>query len=339
MNEIRVAIMGAGAVSREHAKAYLRNPHTRVVGVCSRREESARRLAEELDLQCAVYPDFEALLADDQVDAVSICTPNYQHAPLAIRAAQARKHLVLEKPVGTTLEEVRAVRQAVRESGVLSVVSFILRWNPLVQTIRALLDQGAIGDIVYAECDYWHGIKTTFPSYEWIRRREFAGGAFITGGCPAVDAIRNFAGEIVEVSAYSTRRRPDFDYPTTLVAMVKFASGAIGKIGCSLEAQAPYMFNIDLLGTEGTLRDNRLFSKTLLPGQTGFAEIPTVLPASGDVRHHPFPAEIDHFVACVLEGRQPMPNIEDACKTQEVCVAAEVSAANGGQAVRVGELG
>jgi len=337
MQEIRVAIMGAGAVSRQHAKAYLANPHARVVGVCSRREESARRLAEELGLECAIYPDFGALLADGRVDAVSICTPNYQHADLAIRTAQAGKHLVLEKPVGITLEEVRAVRRAVREAGVRSVVSFILRWNPLVRTIRALLDQGAIGDIVYAECDYWHGIKPSFPSYEWIRRRESAGGAFITGGCHAVDAIRNFAGEITEVSAYSVRRRPDFDYPTTLVAMVKFASGAIGKIGCSLEAQAPYTFNIDLLGTEGTIRDNRLFSRTLLPGQTDFAPIPTVLPTSGDVRHHPFPAEMDHFVACLLEDREPMPDIEDACKTQEVCLAAELSAASGGAVVRVGE--
>ncbi len=335
MEEIRAAIMGAGAVSREHAKAYLRNPHARVAGVCSRREESARRLVEELGLECPVYPDYEALLADDRVNTVSICVPNYQHAGLAIQAALAGKHLVLEKPVGITRDEVRGVRQAVREAGVLSVVSFILRWNPLVHTIRTLLDQQAIGDLFYAECDYWHGIKSTFPSYQWIRRKEFAGGAFITGGCHAVDAIRNFAGEITEVSAYSVRQRPDFDYPTTLVAIVKFASGAIGKIGCSLEAQAPYMFNIDLLGSEGTLRDNRLFSRRLLPGQTGFAEIPTVLPASGDVRHHPFPAEIDHFVACFLEGRQPMPNVEDACKTQEVCLAAEHSAANGGQTVVV----
>lgn len=335
MTEIRVAIMGAGAASRQHARAFLNHPRTTVVGVCSRREQSARALVAELDLQCAVYPDFEALLADDRVDAVSICTPNYQHAALAIRAAQAGKHLVLEKPVGITPEEVRAVRAAVREAGVLSVVSFILRWNPLVQTIRALLEQNAIGQLFYAECNFWNGIQPSFPSYEWIRRREFAGGAFITGGGHAVDALRNFAGEIVEVSAYSVRQRPDFDYPTTLVAMLKFASGAIGKIGCSLEAVAPYQFNIDLLGTEGTLRDNRLFSRRLLPGQTDFAQIPTVLPTSNDVRHHPFPAEIAHFVACVLEGRQPMPNVEDACKTMEVCFAAEISAANGGQAVKL----
>ncbi|MBI3946403.1 MAG: Gfo/Idh/MocA family oxidoreductase [Armatimonadetes bacterium] len=335
MNEINVAIMGAGAVSRQHAKAYLNNPRTRVVGVCSRRAESARALAAELDLECAIYPDFDALLADDRVDAVSICTPNHQHAPLAVRAAQAHKHLVLEKPVGITPEEVRAVRQAVKDAGVLSVVSFILRWNPLALTLRSLLDQGAIGDIVYAECDYWHGIKPFFPSYEWIRQREFAGGAFITGGCHAVDALRHFAGEITEVRAHSTRRRPDFDYPTTLVAMLKFASGAIGKAGCSLESVAPYMFNIDLLGSEGTIRDNRLWSPRLLPGQTGFAEVPTVLPTSGDVRHHPFPAEIDHFAACVLEGREAMPNIEDACKTQEVCLAAEISAERGGEVVRL----
>ncbi|MDH7568689.1 MAG: Gfo/Idh/MocA family oxidoreductase, partial [Armatimonadota bacterium] len=157
MKPIRAAIMGAGAVSRQHAKAYLNNPHCTVVGVCSRRQESARALAEELGGECEVYPNYEALVADDRVNTVSICTPNYQHAALAIQAARAGKHLVLEKPVGITQEEVHAVRQAVREAGVLSVVSFILRWNPMIQTLRALLDQGAIGQITYAECDYWHG--------------------------------------------------------------------------------------------------------------------------------------------------------------------------------------
>lgn len=335
MKEIGVAIMGAGAVSREHAKAYLKNPHTRIVGVCSRREESARRLVEELGLECVLYPDYEALLADGRVNAVSICVPNFQHARLATQAARARKHLVLEKPVGINLEEVRALRQTVRETGVLSIVSFVFRWNPMVQTVRALLDQGAIGDLVFAECDFWHGIKPTFPSYEWIRKREFAGGAFITGGCHVVDLIRNFAGEVVEVSARGIRRRPDFDYPTTLVATLKFASGAIGKIGCSLEAQCPFTIAVHLLGTEGTIRDNRVFSKRLLPGQTDFATIPTVVPSSGDVRFHPFTAEIDHFVECVLEGRQPTPNIEDGCKTQEVCLAAELSAEREGEVVRL----
>jgi len=335
MKEIGVAIMGAGAVSREHAKAYLKNPHTRIIGVCSRREESAKRLVEELGLECALYPNYEALLSDDRVDAVSICMPNYLHARLAIQAARAGKHIVLEKPVGIHLDEVRGLRESVREAGVLSIVSFVFRWNPMVQTIRTLLDQGAIGEIVYAECDFWHGIKPTFPSYEWIRRREFAGGAFITGGCHVVDLIRYCAGEVVEVSARSIRRRPDFDYPTTLVATLKFASGAIGKVGCSLEAHCPFTIGVHLLGTEGTIRDNRLYSKRLLPGQTDFATIPTIVPSSGDVRYHPFTAEIDHFVECVLEGRQPTPNIEEACKTQEVCLAAELSAQREGETVRI----
>lgn len=89
------------------------------------------------------------------------------------------------------------------------------------------------------------------------------------------------------------------------------------------------MFNIDLMGTEGTIRGNRLFSKKLMPGQTDFTEIPTILPDSGAVSHHPFGPQCDHFIDCILNGQEPHPNIEDGVKTQAVCLAMGLSAETG----------
>ncbi len=326
-----VGIRGAGQVAYEHAKAIRNNPKLRLAAVCSRSIDSARRLAAEFEPRARIHERYEELLADPGVDIASICMPNYLHAREAIQALEAGKHVILEKPVATNPEELSALRDAARKAKTRSVVSFVLRWHPMVKSLKALLDRGAIGDIYYAEVDYWHGIKPTFSSYPWIRQREFAGGAMITGGCHAADMARYLTGkEAEEVFAYRCRSRPDFDYDTTLVASVKFTDGTVGKLSASLDGLAfPYQFNIDLLGTAGAIRDNRVFSAGLFPGQTDFVTIPGPTPSSGAVSHHPFQEEIDNLVEAI-QGRTPvLSDILDACASQQIALAIETSAATG----------
>src|SRR5512138_2307760 len=111
-----VGIRGAGQVAYEHAKAIRNNPALRLVAVCSRSPESARRLAAQLDPPAQVYERYEDLLSDPAVDIASICMPNYLHAREAIQALEAGKHVVLEKPVATNAEELAALRDAARKA-------------------------------------------------------------------------------------------------------------------------------------------------------------------------------------------------------------------------------
>jgi UDP-N-acetyl-2-amino-2-deoxyglucuronate dehydrogenase len=315
-----VGIRGAGQVSYEHAKA-----------MCSRSMESAANLAREFNPQAKVYAAYEDLLADPAVDVVSICMPNHLHAREAILALQAKKHLILEKPTATTREELSALRQVARRAQTRTVVSFVARWHPLVKNLRSLLDRRALGNVYYTEVDYWHGIKPTFASYPWIRRKEFAGGAMITGGCHTADLARYLKGdEIVEVSAYRCKNREDFDYFTTLVAAVKFRDGSVGKLSASLDGLFfPYQLNIDLLGTEGAIRDNRVYSKSLFPAQTDWVTLSTPTPNSGAVTHHPFQEEIDNLVNNIYEDVPVLSDLLDACNSVEVVIAVEESAATG----------
>jgi predicted dehydrogenase len=117
--------------------------------------------------------------------------------------------------------------------------------------------------------------------------------------------------------------------------VLRFRGGAIGKTSVLLDSEMPYSFNIDLAGTEGTLRDNRLWSKKLLPKQTSWATLPTVMPDSGDVDHHPFDAEINHLVDCIQNDRESHCNVSDAYHTHEVCMAIDRSIAEGGQTVKL----
>ena len=325
------AINACGWVASEHAKAYLNNPHTTLVGVTSRHRESAERLVSRLGLDCRIYPDYEALLDDPDVDIVSVTTPNFLHARNAIDAARAGKHICLEKPAGINEDELTEMAAAVRQAGVRSVMSYVLRWNQLVVDLKSLIARGALGELFFCETDYWHGIGEVIRADRWIARPELAGSAMLTGGCHAVDMARNLCGEITSVSAYS-HNNPElgFDYDTTTVACVQFESGAVGRVSSCLEIVAPYHFNIRIMGTEGTADDNRIWSRILAPEQNGWLEIPCITPNSGDVAHHPFQQEIDHLVECILEERDPVPDIADGIRTSRVCLAIDRSAAAGG---------
>jgi predicted dehydrogenase len=331
MGQMGVGILGAGWVSGEHIKAYKGNPHTRVVGICSRSTESAVARLQEAGLSDArVYHSCEEMLADPAITLLSICTPPNLHPDHVVAGARAGKHMLIEKAVANDAASLSRMLEAVRAAGVRTVVSFVLHWNPEFMLIRKLLADQAIGEVFYAEVDYWHNIGPQYKQYAWNVRREIAGSAMLSAGIHAVDAIRYFVeDEVVEVCAYSNKRNPEYEYDTNIVGVLKFARGAIGKVSTSFDVRSPYAFNIDLLGTAGTIRDNRVYAKDFLPGQTDWVQVPTIRPDSGDVTHHPFQGEIDHFVDCVLSETESPLNLDDAAKTHAVCYALDASAATG----------
>jgi len=330
------AIFGAGWVAGEHARAYQACERTRLVAVGSRKAESARKCADYAQVADAfITTDFDELLNHPDVDIVSITTPPDFHADLTIRAARAGKHVCIEKPIALDWNECLAMQKAVDEAGVKSIVSFCLHWNPSLQTTRALIDSGAIGKPYYVEVDYWHGMKKWYPQYPWSVTKEQGGSSLLSAGCHAVDAMRWFMGankKVVEVSAYNvphTGDNPDWEYDPTTILICKFDDGTVGKTASILDCKMPYAFNISVLGDKGTIRDNRLWSEATMPGQTGWATIPTVLPDSGDVAHHPFNGQIEALVAGILDGAEVLPDLNDAMKTHELIFAADKSALTG----------
>ena len=334
-----VGIVGTGWVSGEHIRAFEDNPHTEVRALCSRSEARAKAKAAEYGVRCEVFTDYAKMIAQDGIDVVAIATPPDCHREQAVAAAQAGKHLLLEKAMATTLEDARAIRDAVAEAGVKSVVSFVLRWNPLFDIIKAQLADNAIGNVFLGEVDYFHGIGPWYKQYGWNVKKEVGVSSLLSAGCHAVDALRWFmGGDVVEVFQYATfGKGPDFaeyEYNPTSCTVCRFSDGRIGKAASSIECIQPYVFNINLVGTHGTIKNNLIYSKTKLPGQTGWAEVPTVLPDSGDVTHHSFTLEAAHLVDCILHDKESHVNVADAYTTHEICFAADLSGQSG-QPVRL----
>jgi predicted dehydrogenase len=346
-----ILIHGAGWVSSQHIAAYARNPATRVVAICDRSREVAQRRAEEQRLRdVAFYDDWEAALHHPGVDAVSICTPQHVHCRGVLAAAAAGKHILVEKPVGISLDELRQMRDAVHKAGVITVAGFVLRWNPLFRTLKAMLADNAFGRPYYVEADYLSHNGSWWSGWNDARTLAQGVSAMLVGGCHAVDAVRWFAasGEYeaatpVEVYAVAGGYRkgsrrdynpvlnawiddaPPMEYDGLEVALIKFDNGVLGKISVNADCIMPYRFPLRIFGDRGSVFDNRIWSHKY-PGQTDWVELPTVLPDSSNVSHHPFQAEIDHFVECIQQNRASHCNLDDAIKTHEIALAAKESA-------------
>ncbi|MDX9971935.1 MAG: Gfo/Idh/MocA family oxidoreductase, partial [FCB group bacterium] len=225
-------------------------------------------------------------------------------------------------------------RNAVAKAGVKSVVSFVLRWNPLFDIIRKQLASEAIGRVFYGEVDYFHGIGPWYGQYSWNVKKDMGVSSLMSAGCHAVDALRWFmGGEVAEVFQYATQGDgPDFkeyEYPPTTTTICKFTDGRVGKVASCIECIQPYVFNINLVGTEGTIKNNKIWSRKMYPGQTTWVDVPTIMPDSGDVSHHPFTFEVANLVEAIRTNTESHANVADAFKTHEIMFAADRSGQEG----------
>jgi predicted dehydrogenase len=336
--EFGVGILGAGEAAGEYVKAFRDHPATNVVGVYSRTPRSGARLLQLHGVDAREYSSDDELLDDDRVQIVVSATPPDVRPAHVIRAAKSGRHIVIEKPVALSMQAVDQIRQAVSGAGVKTVTSFVLRWNPQFITLRKLVDDGLIGDLIYAEADYWNPKDPQSPK-TW-RETQVGGGAFIEGGCHAVDAVRYLGEEVVEVSAFSCppKRDKSYEFDPAAVASVRFENGAVGKLSAVVDADAPYTFNLRLLGSAGSIQNNRVFSSTRYPAVADYWEFPTVSPDRDDVSHHPFAAEVAHFVSCIQNDVESHASIHDSYRTMAVVFAIQASLAAGGAPVKVADV-
>jgi len=340
-----VGIVGMGWVSGEHFKAYSNNEHAQVRGVCSLTvDESKAKLAELSATQCTegveVFATYEEMLACPEIQIVSVCSPPSLHPAQAIAAARAGKHVCIEKPLALNLANLRRIQQAVDEAGVKTIVSLECHYNPEVQVIKSLLDQGMIGEVFQCEADYYHGIGPWYAQWSWNITPQEGGSSYLSAGCHALDAVRYFAGSrVTEVSAFANSSRSNnlkYQYPPNTVCILKFENGVIGKCASSIEYIGPYYFPITINGDAGHIRNNQLWSNKI-KGQQGMATIPTIMLDSGDVTHHPFQGEMDELLDCIVNDKESHLSVNNAAKTFEVVYAADQSAKEG-RTIRIEEF-
>ena len=333
MKKYNVGIIGYGWVSTAHIAAINATPHAQVTAVYSSRPLNPAELTVRHGGSIKCYDKIDAFLADKDIHVVSVCSYPHQHAEQAIAAAKAGKHLIIEKPLALSWEDCQAVEKAVQRAGVKTCVCFECRFSSQFLTVKAILDKGLLGKIHYGEVDYYHGIGPWYGQYRWNTTKQSGGSSLLSAGCHAMDALLLCMGEDVDVvSAYSTHStNPDFakyEYPTTSVTILKFKDGRVGKCASVIDCLQPYYFHVHLVGSEGSLLDNKIYS-THLGGldKNRWSQLSMKLLDSGDVADHPYQRQFEaFFTALDREEDMPLTSLAHAMRTHEVIFAADSSA-------------
>jgi UDP-N-acetyl-2-amino-2-deoxyglucuronate dehydrogenase len=327
-------IIGAGIIAAVHADAIALLPDARLVAVTDVAAGPARDFAAARG--CAAEPSLDDLLARRDVDVVCVCVPSGLHAEVGIRAAKAGKHLVVEKPVDVTLEAADRLIAAARQAGVALTVMSQHRFDPGVAELKRLIDDGALGTPVLGEAaTKWYRTQAYYDSAPWRGTWAMDGGALLNQGIHYVDLLRWCMGPAAEVTAVCTTQAHAIEVEDTALAIVRFASGAVGTITATTAAYPGFPQRLEITGTDGTVtvEDGQLVRSVLRgtapesatarrPEQAAAAD-----PAALDAAVHA--AQLADLLAAVDDGREPAVSGESGREALEIVRAVYESSRTG----------
>jgi len=333
MKKFNVGIIGYSWAAGAHIEAINKTSLGQVTAICSSRDLDPAEISARHGGSITCYTDLALMLKDPSINVVSICGYPADHARQAIASAIAGKHLIIEKPVALTWEDCLSVDTVVRETGVKTCVCFECRFSSQLTAIKGIIDQGLLGKIHYGEVDYYHGVGPWYGQYRWNIKKDAAGSSLLSAGCHALDALLLCMGSeyesVTSYSAYSSNEDfAKYEYPTTSVSIIRFRNGTVGKVASVIDCLQPYYFHFHLVGSEGSLLDNKFYS-TRIPGlnKNKWSELSMKLLDSGDVSDHPYQAQFETFFRAIEDNREmPLTSLAEALKTHEIIFAADKSA-------------
>jgi len=336
-------IVGTGIIAAMHADAIAALPSARLAAVTDVNASAAAAFAASRGT--AAEPDLDALLARGDVDVVCVCVPSGRHAEVGLRAVKAGKHLAVEKPVDVTLEAADRLIGAARDAGVALTVISQHRFDPGLIEARGLIDEGALGRLVLGEASTkWYRSQAYYDSAAWRGTWATDGGSLLNQGIHYVDLLRWCMGPVAEVTAVCTTQAHQIEAEDTSLAIVRFASGAVGTIMSSTAAFPGFPQRLEITGTKGTviIEDGRLVSRAFgddaqpadggaqpadggprLGVAAGAAADPAALDLSGHA------AQLADLLAAIDEGRAPAVDGEAGRAALEIVCAVYESSRSG----------
>jgi len=246
---LRIGILGAARIA-PYAIIHpaRRVPGVQIAAIAARDPERARAFARRHQIP-HVYPDYAALLADPGIDAIYNPLPNSLHAEWTIRALQAGKHVLCEKPLAANAQEAMQMREAAQASGHVIMEAFHYRYHPLMTRLLEIVHSGELGAIRHIEA---HMASLLVRPGDIRYRYDLAGGATMDMGCYTIHLVRTLAGAEPEVvSAQAKLRGPHIDRAMT--ADLRFADGRTGRIHCSLWSSSLLRLQARVQGERGEL--------------------------------------------------------------------------------------
>ncbi len=345
MSKVKTAIIGCGKVSDLHAGALTKTPESEFVAVYSRNQEKAKRYGEKYGVQG--FSDIEEMIVTAGVEAVTICTPHPAHRHAAVIAAEAGAHVLVEKPLASSLQDCDDMLAAARKAKVKLGTVCQRRFYAPVQRVRRAIDAGKIGRPALGTVLMlgWRD-RNYYESDPWRGRWQAEGGGVLVNQAPhQLDLLQWFMGPIVELfGAWSNINHPYIEVEDTAVAIVRFQSGALGNIVVS-NSQKPGIYGrVHIHGQNGASVGVQTDGGAMfVAGMSSILEPPVndLWTVAGEenmlsqwktedselfnnlpnAMEHYFYLQIQDFLRAIIDDRQPLVSGEDGRKTVEIFTA------------------
>jgi predicted dehydrogenase len=326
MTKLRIGIVAAGIMGEMHAKIYNRHPACELAAIADRNLDRARALAGKFNIP-AVFASHQEMLAGADLDVVSVCTPDFAHAEAVVAAADAGKHVLVEKPLAMSVAEVEAVMSAARRNRVKIMTQFSHRWVPSYSQTKDLLSGGSLGTPVLA---YARKNNPIFVPTEMIRWAGQTTPSWFLSSHDIDLVCWWFGSEPEEVYANAVRKvlvAQGIDTPDAIQAQVRFADGAVATFeACwSYPNTFPSMPDsfIEVITTGAAIHLDRKREQIEVSTAEAFKYPRNLLAytyGDGEI-HGAVPLSLHHFIKCVLEDREPSVTLESSLRVTRILEA------------------
>lgn len=329
MGKIRIGVIGCGSIAQHrHLPEYAANKNVELLAVCDINEERAMEVAEKYGV--LAFTSYKALLNSGKVDAVSVCTPNYLHAPISIDGLEAGVHVLCEKPMATSKQEAEAMIAAAKASGKKLMIGHNQRFVPSHQKARQLIQSGEIGKIYSFRTSFGHGGPEGWSvdgKESWFFQKEKAFvGAMGDLGVHKADLLRYILGEeIVEVGSFVETSAKDFaDVDDNAVCVLKTESGIIGTLAASWAYVSKEDNSTIIYGEKAILRleDDPIHSLVVQYANGEIVKYELGKIQSNEEGGQNNSHVIENFVNAILLNQEPPVPGEEGMKSLKVILAA-----------------
>lgn len=347
MSKVKVAVIGAGSISDMHMQSYQHNEQAELYAVVDFNEERAKEKAQKFNAK-TYYSNLEDVFANKEIDAVSICTWNNTHADISIAALKAGKHVLVEKPLSTSVESALQIEEAVKESGKVLQVGFVRRYDTNAQLLKQFIDAGELGEIYYAKASC---LRRLGNPGGWFADKERSGGGPLIDlgvhvidlcwylmGCPKVKTVSgntyNKLGNRANVKNLSFYKAADYDPSKNTVedmanAIIRFENGASLMIDVSFTLHAKKdELSVKLYGDKGGAEVEPELSIVAEKHDTILNVSPQLDKLSFDFKQG-FQNEIDHFISSVLGEKQTLSPAQHGVEIMKILCGIYESAQTG----------
>lgn len=252
---VRVAVVGCGHIGRRHLRVVSEEPRARLAGYFDIDPEARARAAADFP-DARAYANYAEVLADDGVDLVSVCTPHGLHAEQSIAAAEAGKHVLVEKPMALSTADADRMRAAATAAGTRLFVVKQNRFNRPVCLVKDALDAGKLGRVYLAQCNVlWNRNPDYYAQSPWRGSRALEGGMLQTQVSHFLDLLIWWLGDVEACEGLTARLAQDIEFEDCGVAALRFGGGAVGSLTwTSLAYNANLEGSITLLCERGNVK-------------------------------------------------------------------------------------